>query len=60
MLFRHPRTHMGGLPPPQAISLLIVIELRDKDQRIVWDVLNPTVSFFTYLGQPLTFQVGSN
>ena len=28
---------------PRAISLLIVIELRNKDQSMGWDVLNPMV-----------------
>ena len=37
------------------------IKLRDKDQRIAWDVTNLMACvFFTYLGQPLTFQVRSN
>ena len=42
---------------PRAISLLGVIELRDKDQRIAWDVPNLIVCELTYLGQPLTFQI---
>ena len=50
----------GGLPPLRAISLLSVIELRDKNQRIGWDVPNPMVCELTYLGQPLTFQARSN
>ena len=53
ILFRHPGTYMGGGCHPQAISILVVIELRDKDQRIVWDILNPTVSDLTSLGQSL-------
>ena len=32
-----------------------VIELRDKDQRIAWDVPNLMVCELTYLGQPLTY-----
>ena len=30
MLFSHPRTHMGGVATPHAISPLIEIELWDK------------------------------
>ena len=41
MLFPHPRTHMGGVATPHAISLLIEIELWDKDQTNPWDVLSP-------------------
>ena len=54
--------HLGGVgvATPRAISLLSVIELRDKDQRIAWDVPNPMVCELTYLGQPLTFQARSN
>ena len=39
---------------------MIVVELRNKDQRIAWDVLNPVVFDFIYLGQRLTFQVKPN
>ena len=35
------------------MSLLIVIELRNKDQRLAWDVSNIIVCMLTYLGQPL-------
>ena len=46
MLFSHPRTHMGGgvATPPHAISHLIEIELWDKDQTNLMDVLNLMVS----------------
>ena len=57
MLFRHPRTHMGGgglPPPPRAISPLIEIELRDKDQSIFWDVFSIIVPELTALGHMLT------
>ena len=62
ILFRQTRTHLGGggVATTHAISLLSVIELRDNDQRIVWDVPNPMVWELTHLGQPLTFQVRSN
>ena len=46
--------------PPRAISLLSVIELPDKDQRIALDVPNQTLCELTNLGQPLTCQVRSN
>ena len=36
-------TWKGGGATPRAISLLSVIELRNKHQRIAWDVPNPTV-----------------
>ena len=57
LLFHQTRTHLGGGGAPRAISLLGVIELRDKDQRIAWDVPNLMVCELTYLGQPLTFQI---
>ena len=50
----------GGGWHPRAISLLSVIKLRYKDQRIAWDVPNPMLCELTYLGQPLTFQIRSN
>ena len=55
LLFRHPRPHLGvGCPPPQLICPLIVIEFRNKDERIAWDVLNPTIPDLTTLGLILT------
>ena len=45
----------GGCHPPRAVSPLLVLELRDKNQRILWDVANPTVPDFTPLGHTLTF-----
>ena len=56
MLFPHPRTHMGGgvATPHHAISPLIEIELRDKDQTNPWDVLSPLVPKLTSLGHILT------
>ena len=47
---------MGGgwLQPPHAISPLIEIELWDKDQTNLWDVLNPMVPGLTSLGHILT------
>ena len=47
----------GGGCHPRAISLPIVIELRNKDQRIAWDVPNPVVCMIIYLGQLFSFQV---
>ena len=44
----------GGYP--DAISLLIAMALRNKDQRIAWDISNVMMCEFTYSGQPLTFQ----
>ena len=44
----------GGLQPPHAISPLIEIELWDKDQTNLWDVLNPMVPGLTCLGHILT------
>ena len=44
----------GGLQPPHAISPLIEIELWDKDQTNLWDVLNPMVPGLTSLGHILT------
>ena len=43
MLFHHPRAHMGEVCPPPSHSLLIEIELWDKDQWNPWGVLSPTV-----------------
>ena len=56
MLFSHPRTHMGVVvvATPHAISPLIEIELWDKDQTNLWDVLNPMVPGLTSLGHILT------
>ena len=56
MLFSHPRTHMGGgvVATPHAISPLIEIELWNKDQTNLWDVLNPMVPRLTHLGHILT------
>ena len=50
------RTWGGGvwLQPPHAISPLIEIELWDKDQTNLWDVLNPMVPGLTSLGHILT------
>ena len=44
----------GGCNPPHAISPLIEIELWDKDQTNLWDVLNPMVPELTSLGHILT------
>ena len=44
----------GGLPPP-AYSPLIAMELRNKDEWKVWDVLNPTIPDIDTLGHILTF-----
>ena len=44
----------GGGCNPHAISLLIEIELWDKDQTIPWDVLSPMVPVLTSLGHILT------
>ena len=51
------RTWGGGCGghPPRAVSPLLVLELRDKNQRILWNVANPKVSDFTHLGHTLTF-----
>ena len=60
LLFHQTRTHLGGGGGgchPHAISLLSVIKLRDRDQRIAWDVPNLMVCELTYLGPPLIFQV---
>ena len=55
MLFPHPRTHMGGGGlHPHAMSPLIEIELWDKDQTNLWDVLNPMVPGLTSFGHILT------
>ena len=51
--FPHPRTHMGGCNP-HAVSPLIEIELRDKDQTNPRDVLSPMVPKLTSLGHILT------
>ena len=40
---------------PRAVSPLLVLELRDKNQQILWEVANPTVPDFTPLGHTLTF-----
>ena len=44
----------GGGATPHAISPLIEIELWDKDQTNLWDVLNPMVPSLTPLGHILT------
>ena len=54
MLFPHPRTHMGVVAPPHAISPLIEIELWDKDQTNPLDVLSPMVPKFASSGHILT------
>ena len=55
MLFSHPRAQMGGgFATPHAISPLIEIELWDKDQTNLWDVLNPMVPGLTSLCHILT------
>ena len=43
-----------GVATPHAISPLIEIELWDKDQTNLWDVLNPMVPGLTSLGHILT------
>ena len=48
------RTWEGGCNHPHAISPLIEIELWDKDQTNLWDVLNPKVPELTSLGHILT------
>ena len=50
MLFHHPRTKWGGVPPPNAISPLLETELWDKDQTNPWDVLSPMVPELVSLG----------
>ena len=54
MLVPHPRTHVGGGCNPLAISPLIEIELWNKDQTYLWDVLSPTVPDLTSIGHMLT------
>ena len=44
----------GGVATPHAISPLIEIELLDKYQTNLWDVLNPMVPGLTSLGHILT------
>ena len=53
-LFRHPRTHLEGGCPPAHLSHLAK-ELRSKDGRKFWDVLNPAIADFTTVGYILTF-----
>ena len=49
------RTWGGGVvATPHAISPLIEIELWDKDQTNLWNVLNPMVPGLTPLGHILT------
>ena len=48
ILFHHPRTHLRVCQPFLAISLLIVIEPRNKDQRIAWDISKPLVCEFIF------------
>ena len=38
--------HGGGGVPPRSIALLIVTELWNEDQRVVWNVLNLMVCEF--------------
>ena len=45
----------GGVATPPRRFAPVVLELRDKNQRILWDVANPTVPDFTPLGHTLTF-----
>ena len=58
MLFSHPRTEKahvgGGVQSPHAISPLIEVDLWDKDQTNLWDVLNPMVPGLTSLGHIFT------
>ena len=45
-----------GTDYPQLICPLMVKELRNKDEREVYGVLNPTILDLTTLGHILTFQ----
>ena len=50
LLFRHPRPQGGGVPPPlRVLCPLIAIEVRNKDEQKVRDVLDQTIPDFTTL-----------
>ena len=60
LLFRHPRTHVGGVvaPPPRLVCPhppLIEIELCNKNKWKDLDVVNLTIPDFTTLDNILTF-----
>ena len=55
LLFRHSRPHLAGDSQPRLIYPQNATELRNRDERKVWDVINPTVLDFNTPGHILTF-----
>ena len=50
----------GSVGHPPAVRLLMVLELRGKNERVARNERKPMVSNFMILGQPVTSEVRSN
>ena len=58
-LLQHPTCRGGGVGPP-AVRPMMVLELREKNERVARNERKPIVSSIMVLGQPVTSEVRSN